>query len=128
MDPDSASELMASALLFQKRMSKSSDVQTFIPENAPVLQESVLNSEHNLQRSGHYNKQVPVQKVVQFIPKLKSAGEMEARRRIRMAGMTARRGGDPSASAQPPKPDPTFDDTLRRKRMLFMSLNQRLPF
>lgn len=44
--------------------------------------------------------EVPVAKVVQFIPKFKGAAEMEARRRVRMA---ARRG--PQAPApQPGKP------------------------
>lgn len=125
-----------------KRMSKSSDVQNFIPENAPVLQESVLNTTSSApvttsvlgdgdktvegSSSSHPEpvklklveptviEEVPVQKVVQFIPKFKGAAEMEARRRIRMAGMAARRGladGGPSSSAQPPKPDPTLDDT-----------------
>lgn len=127
-----------------KRMSKSSDVQNFIPENAPVLQESVLNTTssapvttNNLgadqppegfASSSHPDsvklnvnvmeptvvEEAPVQKVVQFIPKFKGAAEMEARRRIRMAGMAARRGlmnGAPEESAQPPRPDPTLDDT-----------------
>jgi hypothetical protein len=45
--------------------------------------------------------EVPVAKVVQFIPKFKGAAEMEARRRVRMA---ARRGpgGLPAVQPQPP--------------------------
>ncbi|KAE9398062.1 hypothetical protein BT96DRAFT_822526 [Gymnopus androsaceus JB14] len=117
-----------------KRMSKSSDVQNFISENAPVLQESVLNTTSSapvattalsadkpLGSSSHPDsvklnvveptvvEEAPVQRLVQFIPKFKGAAEMEARRRIRMAGMAARRGGGPST--QPPKPDPTLDDS-----------------
>ncbi|KAF5364725.1 hypothetical protein D9757_012495 [Collybiopsis confluens] len=55
-------------------------------------------------------KEAPVQKVVQFIPKFRGAAEMEARRRLRMA---ARRNGAPTSApvpTQPPKPL-SFDDT-----------------
>ena len=45
-------------------------------------------------------EQVPVVKVVQFIPKFKGAAEMEARRRARMAAR--RRPGGPLAQAPPP--------------------------
>ncbi|RDB18602.1 Target of rapamycin complex 2 subunit sin1 [Hypsizygus marmoreus] len=50
-------------------------------------------------------EEVPVQKVVQFIPKFKGAAEMEARRRVRMA---ARRRG-PGGIAQAPPPPPNLD-------------------
>lgn len=49
-------------------------------------------------------EQVPVVKIVQFIPKFKGAAEMEARRRERMA---ARRG--PGAVAARVPPPPTLD-------------------
>lgn len=130
-----------------KRLSKSSEVQNFIPENAPVQQDSVLNATSSApvtttvldtdiskpsadQPSGSLHPdstklnvtvveptvvtEAPVQKVVQFIPKFKGAAEMEARRRIRMAGMAARRGitnGEPVPSVEPVRPDPTLDDT-----------------
>ncbi|KAJ3729604.1 stress-activated map kinase interacting protein 1-domain-containing protein [Lentinula raphanica] len=129
-----------------KRLSKSSEVQNFIPENAPVQQDSVLNatssapvaatvldsvpSKNSAEEPGSSSHpdstklnvtiveptvvtEAPVQKVVQFIPKFKGAAEMEARRRIRMAGMAARRGqtNDGPAAAGPPKPDPTLDDS-----------------
>ncbi|KAJ3918263.1 stress-activated map kinase interacting protein 1-domain-containing protein [Lentinula edodes] len=130
-----------------KRLSKSSEVQNFIPENAPVQQDSVLNTTSSApvtttvldtdiskpsadqpSSSLHPDStklnvtvveptvvaEAPVQKVVQFIPKFKGAAEMEARRRIRMAGMAARRGftnGEPAPSVEPVRPDPTLDDT-----------------
>ncbi|KAJ3781997.1 stress-activated map kinase interacting protein 1-domain-containing protein [Lentinula aff. detonsa] len=130
-----------------KRLSKSSEVQNFIPENAPVQQDSVLNttssapvtttvldvdngkpSAKESASSSHPDStnlnvniveptvvvEAPVQKVVQFIPKFKGAAEMEARRRIRMAGMAARRGltdNAPAPPTEPLKPDPTLDDT-----------------
>lgn len=45
--------------------------------------------------------EVPVAKVVQFIPKFKGAAEMEARRRVRMAARKGP-GGLPAAQPQPP--------------------------
>lgn len=51
-------------------------------------------------------EEVPVAKVVQFIPKFKGAAEMEARRRIRMA---ARRRGPGAATPQAPAPNLSFD-------------------
>jgi hypothetical protein len=50
-------------------------------------------------------EEIPVAKVVQFIPKFKGAAEMEARRRVRMA---ARRGPGGLPAAQPPPP-PNLD-------------------
>ncbi|KAJ4468737.1 stress-activated map kinase interacting protein 1-domain-containing protein [Lentinula aciculospora] len=129
-----------------KRLSKSSEVQNFISDNAPVQQDSVLNSTSSAPvtttaldadngnpagepiSSSHIDStklnvniveptvvaEAPVQKTVQFIPQFKGAAEMEARRRIRMAGMAARRGlpnGGLGLSVEPVKPDPTLDDT-----------------
>ena len=51
-------------------------------------------------------EEVPVAKVVQFIPKFKGAAEMEARRRVRMA---ARRG--PGGALPQDQPPPTFDSS-----------------
>jgi len=50
-------------------------------------------------------EELPVAKIVQFIPKFKGAAEMEARRRVRMA---ARRGPGGLPAAQPPPP-PSLD-------------------
>ena len=50
-------------------------------------------------------EEIPVAKVVQFVPKFKGAAEMEARRRLRMA---ARRGPGGLPPAQPPPP-PSLD-------------------
>lgn len=48
----------------------------------------------------------PPPKGVQFIPKFKGAAEMEARRKMRMQGMQARRGGQPplAVDTRPPPP------------------------
>ena len=51
-------------------------------------------------------EEVPVAKVVQFIPKFKGAAEMEARRRLRMA---ARRG--PGGALPQAQPQPNFDSS-----------------
>lgn len=48
----------------------------------------------------------PPPKGVQFIPKFKGAAEMEARRKMRMQGMQARRGGQPALAVDTRPPPP----------------------
>ena len=48
----------------------------------------------------------PPPKGVQFIPKFKGAAEMEARRKMRMQGMQARRGGQPPLAVDTRHPPP----------------------